>query len=354
MYKRSFDGRRRSLHPRRQAESSQISGRVSGLRGRFRFLRSAGRIFLFAVSLTLCGAAAAQDAATHDAATDFALSPPLTAVSPPLSQPAAAPSKDFRLIFTLPLLGTSNAAGAISERTGASGSPDTHANPDLLLRWTHQFDFVRLSASADVAFDRYATSTDQSSDTLTGGFKAALTDGRSDLFVPYVAYTGIVDYEPGFVVRDDTMHNFTLGFTSGIGIGAGGAVIPFRESSGVGDWSVAFDLSFGRRLANPRDFQSVFATFVTDVVYNFSSDVHFGFLSKVRFRDYDSYYGESRRDTFVAFQARVELTPEWLTQRLPGTELDLAVEFQRNMSTLETARYTRWEAGPALILTRRF
>ena len=305
-------------------------------------------------ALAFSGAAAAQETAAHDAATDIALSPPLTAVSPPPAQPAAPPPKDFRLIFTLPLLGTNNAAGAISERAGASGSPDIHVNPDLMLRWMHQYDSVRLSASADIAFDRYATNTDQSSDTVTGVLKAALTNGRSDLFVPYVSYTGIADYEPGFSIRDDALHSFALGFSSGIGISAAGAVIPFRDSSGVGDWSFAADLSFGRRLAAPRDFDSTFATFVTDVVYNLRSDVHLGLLSKVRYRDYDSYFGQSRRDTFVAFQARVELTPEWLTRALPGAELDLAVEFQQNMSTLETARYTRWETGPALILTRRF
>jgi len=303
---------------------------------------------VLALSLALLAArpAAAQAPAAHDPATDFAL-------SAPLSQ-RATPDGDFRLIFTLPLLATSNAAGAAAERTGASGSPDLHGNPDLLLRWTHQYDFARLSASADIEFDRYAVNTDQSSNSLNGGFKAALTDGRSDLFVPYLSYWAVADYEPGFTVRDDTMHNFAVGFTSGIGVGADGALIPFRASSGAGDWSVAFDMSFGRRFAEPRDFENVFATFSTDMVYNFTSDLHFGLLSKVRFRDYDNYYGQVRRDTFVAVQARIELTPEWLTRRLPGAELDLAVEFQRNMSTLDIARYTRWEAGPSLTLTRRF
>ncbi|HVZ50820.1 MAG TPA: hypothetical protein VG986_02565 [Pseudolabrys sp.] len=308
-------------------------------------------VIVFVLSLALCATRAqAQDRPAPDGATAYGLSAP---VAPSVAS-SLTPGQDFRLILTLPFLATSNAAGPQSERTGASGSPDVHANPDLLLRWTHQFDFVRLSVAGDIEFDRYAINADQSSNSLTGGVKAAFTDGRSDLFVPYLSYWTVADYEPGFTVRDDLMQNFVVGFTSAVGFSANGGIIPFRNSSGAGDWSLAFDLSAGRRLADPVDFNATFATFTTDLVYNFTPDVHFGLLSKLRFRDYDSYYGQSRRDTFAALQARIELTPDWLTTRLPGAELDLAVEYQRNMSNLAFARYTRWEVGPTLTLTRRF
>ena len=139
----------------------------------------------------------------------------------------------------------------------------------------------------------------------------AWTNGRSDLFVPHTAFCVIIDYEPGFQTRDDTFYNFLVGFTSGVGISAKGGIIPFRESSGVGDWSVAVDVSGGRRLADPSDFQNYFGILVADVVYNLRKDVTLGFLSAVRVRDYSDYFAETRRDTFVAFQARVELTPKW-------------------------------------------
>jgi hypothetical protein len=135
---------------------------------------------------------------------------------------------------------------------------------------------------------------------------------------------------------------------------AKGAIIPFRESSGVGDWSVAVDVSGGRRLADPGEFQNYFGIFVADVVYNLSKDVTLGFLSTVRFRDYNDCFGETRRDTFMAFQARVELTPKWLTRNLPGAEIDLAISYQRNTSTVPTLSYSRWQGGPALIVTQRF
>jgi hypothetical protein len=118
------------------------------------------------------------------------------------------------------LLFTNNAVGVLSENTPPSGKPDTHVYPDTLLRWAHQFDFVRLSASGNIAFDRYVKTTDLDSDTLAGVLKAAWTNGRSDLFVPYTAFGVISDYEPGFQTRDDTFYNFFAGFTSGIGISA--------------------------------------------------------------------------------------------------------------------------------------
>ena len=305
-------------------------------------------------ALMLLGTAVAQEVPSASPTVEYAPRPPAATISPQDTQPSAA-SKDFRLIFTLPLLATNNAIGPTSEVTGASGKPDTHVNPDLLLRWAHQFDFVRLSANGDIALDRYHTNTNQSSDTLKGGFRAALTDGRSDLFVPYAAYGVISDYEPGwFVTRDDIFHNFSLGFTSGIGISAEGGIIPFRDSSGAGDWSVALDIVGGERLADPRDYQNAFAAFTTDVVYNLTPDYRFGLLSTLRFRDYDSYYSQNRRDAFLAFQARLELTPDWLTRTLPGAEIDLAISYQQNTSTVPTQSYSRWEGGPIFILTQRF
>jgi hypothetical protein len=56
----------------------------------------------------------------------------------------------------------------------------------------------------------------------------------------------------------------------------------------------------------------------------------------------------------MAFQARVELTPKWLTRNLPGAEIDLSISYQRNTSTVPTLSYSRWQGGPALIVTQRF
>jgi hypothetical protein len=56
-------------------------------------------------------------------------------------------------------LSNENAVGVLSQSTPASGKPDTHVYPDTLLRWAHQFDLVRLSASGDIAFDRYLKTT---------------------------------------------------------------------------------------------------------------------------------------------------------------------------------------------------
>lgn len=292
--------------------------------------------------------AIAQIFTSHDPAGDFALSPPLVAETA-----AARASGDVTTILTVPFLWTNNAVGVANEM-GATGKADFHLNPDLMLRWRHQFDFVRITASADIAFDRYIYDGALSGDTLTGSVKMALTDGSSDLFVPYVGYAAMADYEPGFSRRDDIFNTFSLGFTSGIGFDAKNKVIPFSQSFGVGDWSAAIDVSAGRRLAAPKDFENVFAIVLIDVVYNLTDDLHLGLAPRARWRNYPDYFGTNRRDLFLALQARAELTPKWLTERLPGAEIDITIEYQRNLSNLPTVRYNRWELGPALIFTRHF
>jgi hypothetical protein len=313
-----------------------------------RRLYQAVRAALAAAPL-LSGLAVAQDVASHDPAADFALAHPLI----PTLQSQPPSTKDFTIILTVPFLATNNAVGAIGE-TGGSGKPNFHINPDLMVRWTHQYDVVRLSAYADVGLDRYSTAADLNGNTLTGGAKIALTDGKSDVFVPYVSYTAMYDYEPGFAARNDAFHTFAVGFASGIGISARGGIIPFRNSTEVGDWSIAFDVSTGRRFAAPADFENVFALIAVDVVYNIADHVVLGLLSRLRGRDYPDYYGVNRRDVFAAIQARVEWTPDWLTSRLPGAELDFTVEYQNNRSNVPGVRYSRWEGGPALTLKQRF
>jgi hypothetical protein len=278
---------------------------------------------------------------------------PYAPATPPTPQSAGA-SKDFRIIVTLPAYGTNNAIGSAADASGQAGPPDGHVTPDLLLRWLHQLSFVRLSASVDASVDRFFIRTDQNTDSLYGTFKAAFTDGKSNLFVPYVAYAGTPDFGPGITQWDDTLHSFYLGFTSGIGIGADGRVIGFQDATNPGDWSVSLDASVGRRLANPSDFANGFAIVSVDIVYNAGADLRFGITPTVRVRDYGNYFGSPRHDLRLGWLARAEWTPDWLTRINPGAELDFTVSFLRNRSSLASANYSQWEGGPALVLSWKF
>lgn len=279
---------------------------------------------------------------------------PYAPTTPPTPQTAGT-DQDFRLVVTLPLYGTDNAISSTADATtGRQQLPDGHVTPDVLLRWVHQFSFVKLSASVDASVDRYFIHSDQDSDSLYATFKAAWTDGSSDLFVPYLAYNGTLDFGPGLAEWNDTLYSFLLGFSSGIGFDAAGRLIPFRDAVNSGDWSISLDAAIGKRLANPSAFANQFAIATVDVVYNVSPTLRFGITPSVRWRYYNDYFGAPRRDFRFVGYARAEWNPDWLTRLNPGAELQFGVSFLRNQSSLASANYSQWEGGPQLSLSWRF
>jgi hypothetical protein len=158
---------------------------------------------------------------------------------PPTPESAAA--HGLRISLTLPVLATSNAAGPVGDAIGSSGQADVHVAPELLMRWTRQFQDVRLTATLDANSDQFLRTRSENGEQIFGSLKLAWTDGRSDRFVPYLAYTGTLDFSTVFARRDDTLHDFTAGFTSGFGLSAAGSVIPFRDADRPGDWSLSLD-----------------------------------------------------------------------------------------------------------------
>ena len=178
----------------------------------------------------------------------------------------------------------------------------------------------------------------------TGSVNAAFTEGSSDLFVPYAAYAGTLDFGTGLAQWNDTLNSVFAGFTSGFG--ADGRRIAFRDATNPGDWSVSVDAAAGYRFANPSAFANYFAVAPVDVLYNVSSDLRLGITPTIRGRDYADYFGAPRHDLRVGFLARAEWTPAWLSRLNPEAELDFTVSFLRNHSTLSSASYRQWGAVP--------
>ena len=117
--------------------------------------------------------------------------------------------------INLPMYWSSNAVQTFGDQTNLAGSPkaDWHVSPDALLRYTYQFDWVKVSAKLDVGEDRYFQQITVNQDAVFATLKAEFTDGRSDLFVPYVAYTPEVDFLPFFAHWQDSLQDFYGGFT---------------------------------------------------------------------------------------------------------------------------------------------
>ena len=75
--------------------------------------------------------------------------------------------------MTAPILYTNFAVQTISDEL-ISRQGDWHFAPDVLLKWTHQFDWVKLTVGADVFVDRYLKQTLASEDACwSGTVKAA-------------------------------------------------------------------------------------------------------------------------------------------------------------------------------------
>jgi hypothetical protein len=264
-------------------------------------------------------------------------------------------SPRFKISLTLPLLLTDNAQQTERDVTGtAARHADAHFNPDLELKLSQQFAAVKLTAIVDGSVDRFFTQSDEDEDTLEGSFKASFGDGTSDLFVPFAAYRVTADLRPDFGAPDDVLQNFSAGFSSGTGFDAAGRNIPLRDAEDPGDLSIEADVSGGRRLADPRDFENDFVTARVDVGYVLSPVWTIDVTPKLRARRFDDFEGSVRRDLRLSIEGRAAWTPVWLTHFAPSAEIDFAATFLRNLSNLPTERFSQFEGGPSLILVWRF
>jgi hypothetical protein len=262
-------------------------------------------------------------------------------------------SKDFELVLTVPFLYSSSVVRSDTDVVvGDTG--DKHADPDLALEWSRQFSKIKLSTLVAATLERYAKVREANTDTFTASVKAELTDGRSDLFVPYFQYEQTMGFTPFFRKREDTLHDLALGFTSGIGFGKDWDLIAYSKADEPGRSSLKFDVQAGRRFADPRDLDRVFIEVNLDFVHTISEQWSVGVTPAFKARWYDNYFGELRRDYRPSVELKAEWTPGWLTKQLPEAAIEFIVLFERNYSNLADQRYKLWELGPTIILTSKF
>ncbi len=265
---------------------------------------------------------------------------------------AAAAKKDFSLTLNLPLLYTSSVLGANSDGITID-KPDWHVFLDAQLKWSHQFDWYRLTAYGALSADRYNEVRSADVNVAEGGLLAEMTTGKSDLFIPYLSYIGRTYLDRNFRSLDDTRHDFAIGAFSGVGWRDLRA-ISYSDAVAAGDQSLGVDLQFGRREANIRDFQHTFASFGLDYTHTFTPDFWVVLGPKVRVRWYEDYFDEFRRDVRLSVIAKAVWQPEWLTNVLPKSRLTFSVEHFKNTSTDEFNNYSLWELGASLRLSTSF
>jgi hypothetical protein len=260
--------------------------------------------------------------------------------------------KDFKLTLTLPFLYNTSVLASNSDGETID-KEDWHFYPDLELKWVHQFTGFRMTAYGAVGTDRYDDVRSADVSALEGGLIAEWTDGKSDLFIPYVSVIGRSYYDRDFESLDDRRTDLAIGVFSGVGWRDGKA-IRYTEALKAGDQSLGLDVQAGRRVANESHRENAFTTAALDYTYNFTSNFWVVAGPKLRVRWYDDFFDEFRRDVRFSFRVKAMWQPKWLTDMLPHSELTFGVEYYNNSSTDEFSDYTIWELGPSLKLSTHF
>lgn len=273
-----------------------------------------------------------------------------TPVAP--EKPDVLPRKDYEISLGAPFLYTTNAARSREDFNVRRG--DWHFNPDLLVRWSHQYSFLKLSAYVDLSVDRFMTQTRSDEDTVYGYAKAALTDGTSDLFVPYISYNAIIDFRPDFESWDDSLHDLAIGISSGLGVASSGRIIRYKDAFDPGDSAIGVDFKVGRRLSDPRDFENTFVVLAFDFWHVFDDQWTIGLTPKLRVKWYDNFFGDFRRDVRPSAVLKVVWTPDWLVHLIRRAEIDFTASFLRSFSNISDGRVSEWEFGPTVTLAWRF
>jgi hypothetical protein len=263
----------------------------------------------------------------------------------------AVESKDFQATLRVPFSYVSSVVSPAGDTAINKG--DFHAAPEIALRWSRQYSWVKPTVTVGVGTDLYATVREGNIDTFFTSFKLAFTDGKSDLFVPYATYVGTI-YSQGFFRREDiTYHEGALGFSSGIGL-RGSKVIKYDEADKAGDMSINLDVRAGRRLSDISGYDNTFVQAKLDVDYVFSKTLTGEVTPKLRVRWYDDYFGDPRRDYRPGLGLRAIWKPEWLKPFASRSEIALNFDVYRNFSSLPDKTFSQWELGPTLELNAKF
>jgi hypothetical protein len=269
------------------------------------------------------------------------------------SPPALAEEvKEFAFLLKLPAFYSTSVVPSNADGSGVE-KPDWRFSPEAVLRWSRQFSDVRLTASAALILDRYRQVTSADLNTLEGTLKAFLTDGRSDLFVPYASLIATTFYDRDFKSLDDRRQEVAIGFYSGLGF-RGGQALAYRSVKKPEDRGIRLDLQIGYRFANDSNIEHLFVDGIVDFIYVLRPDLSFVVSPKVRARWYSDYFGASREDLRVGAKALLAWEPEWLVKALPGSELQFSVEYLRNFSNEPSVKYSLWEVGPTIALKAKF
>jgi Ni/Co efflux regulator RcnB len=262
-----------------------------------------------------------------------------------LRQLQVTPPKEFDLSFNVPFTYNTNA-----DQSAGSGAAVWHWSPDVSVGWRRQFADVRLSARADLAFDRYPARHDLDADEAYLQTKAEWTDGRDYRWVPYASYRPTVAFAPTLEERTQTLHDVALGLWNMFYLDDDGTWVGRREARRPGSVFFGFDVQGGYRFSDPDDFSAAFVKAKLPFRVMLGERVVAGVQPTVQVRWYPDYKGVERRDIRPGGNAGIT----WAPEDLDGYELSLGVQYVTNVSTRAKSEFSQWDLGPTLSFRYKF
>jgi len=273
--------------------------------------------------------------------------------------PEKSADKDFTIGIDLALRRSSSVASG-SVDSILEDRPDGHVTPDVYLKWSHQYEWLKASAEIGATMDRYFKTPDANLDGVHSAFKIAKTDGKWEYFVPYASFNTEMFFLPTFKSPDITYNDFAVGFYSGVAwrdkerIPYVDSLIPYSDAGDPGDVSVLFDARFGRRMSDTSNYQNTFASARLTGTYYISDNWRVEANASIRGRWYEDYNGEKRTDWRPSAAVGLIWSPDWLKKIVKRSELSLNLEYYRNYSNITDKNYSLWEVGPTLSLRTKF
>jgi hypothetical protein len=257
----------------------------------------------------------------------------------------APPAKEFDFSFNVPFTYNANA-----DQSAGSGIAAWHWSPDVSVGWRRQFEEVRLSARADLAFDRYPAAHALDADEAYLLARAEWTDGRDGRFAPYASWRPTFTFAPTLDERTQTTHDLALGLTNMFYLDSNLRWAGRREARAAGATFFGFDVSGGWRFSDPDDFSAAFVKAKLPFRAMLSERAVAGVQPTLTARWYPDYKGAHRRDLRPGGNAGIT----WAPEAVDHYELSLGAQFTTNVSTRTKSEFSQWDFGPTLSFRYRF
>lgn len=276
------------------------------------------------------------------------------ATTPGLEQ--LTPTPRFTVNLLAPIYFNSNA-----EEIGSGGTAGAEGSPEIRLSGAGQLGNlpIRLSGSANVEWDRFASAPDADFDKIRPNLSAQYVSPDNDqAYSPYISFGSRLDFDPTFATRFATRYDLNVGVNKVFNFDGDFRRVAFsNDSSASTVWSLGFNAGVQRRWRDPSP-SSYAVFFIPSASYVISNQWSAEALLDITQRWYD--LGPEQELTVEPIAVLEYVVPDrWLggpnTARWFGRPaIDFQAAYVRNWANIPGFTYSQWVVGVAFRTGWRF